>query len=92
MEEKRNTNTKGGECMLNNLKAEMVRNGVSAMAIADAIGRTSRTVRDKIIGRCEFYISEAIAIRARFFPGMSLEYLFADDSRNQSAAKDERKT
>lgn len=77
--------------MLNNLKAEMVRNGVSALAMADAIGRTRRTVTDKIIGKCEFYTSEAIAIRDRFFPGMALEYLFADDSRNQSAIKDEGK-
>ena len=61
----------------------MVRNGVSVMAIANEIGKTDRTVRDKLSGKCEFYITEAMAIKTRFFPDMSFEYLFTDSSKGQ---------
>lgn len=66
--------------MLNNLRAEMVRHGVSVTDIAKEIGRSDRTVRDKIKGKGEFSMPEAEAIRNAFFPEMSLEYLFARDA------------
>lgn len=62
--------------MLNNLKAEMARYGVSSADIAKAIEKAERSVRDKIKGVYDFTLPEAILVRDKFFPGMSLEYLF----------------
>ena len=68
--------------MLGNLMAEMARSGVQANTIAQAIRKSERTVKDKVSGKYEFGIYEAFAIRDRFFPGMTLEYLFARDDRS----------
>lgn len=63
--------------MLNNLSAEMKRNGLNSVRLANAIRKTDRAVRDKISGKSQFDIYEAMSIRDQFFPGMTLEYLFA---------------
>lgn len=63
--------------MFNNLKAEMVRNGISTEMIRAVINKTDKTTRDKINGKSDLYLSEAVKIRDELFPGMSLEYLFA---------------
>lgn len=63
--------------MLNNLKAEMGRHGVTVEDIRLLINKTDRCVRDKINGKTGFSFSEAIKIRDAFFCGLSLEYLFA---------------
>lgn len=63
--------------MLNNLSAEMKRNGLNSVRLASAIRKTDRAVRDKISGKSQFDIYEAMSIRDQFFPGMTLEYLFA---------------
>lgn len=62
---------------MNNLRAEMQRSNLSFGDIARCISKTERTVRDKESGRVAFTLPEAILIRDSFFPGMSLEYLFA---------------
>jgi predicted transcriptional regulator len=63
---------------LYNLKAEMVRYGVRNGDIQNLLGCAEKTVRNKIDGETEFYLSEAIRVRDRFFPGLSLEYLYSD--------------
>lgn len=63
--------------MLANLQAEMKRNGLNSLVIANAIGKSDKTVRDKISERTQFDIYEAMSIRDKFFPGLRLEYLFA---------------
>lgn len=70
--------------MLRNLQAEMVRNGVTSSNLASAIKKTDRSVRDKLAGKSYFGIDEAINIRDAFFPGMTLEYLFAQESASPS--------
>ncbi|MEZ3496092.1 MAG: XRE family transcriptional regulator [Lachnospiraceae bacterium] len=67
--------------MLRNLKAEISRNGVSYFDIATAINKTDRCIRDKLNEKYEFTLSEATKIRNKFFPGMTLEYLFASDKQ-----------
>lgn len=62
--------------MLHNLKAEMSRYGISTADIAAAIGKSERSVRDKISGKHQFSVPEAREIKQKFFIGMSLEYLF----------------
>lgn len=70
--------------MLCNLKAEMARRSISILDIAKEIGRTDRSVREKISGRTQFSVPDATAIRDKFFPGFSLEYLFTNEcSDNQ---------
>lgn len=62
--------------MYPNLEAEMTRNGIKNEDIAKAIGRDERTVRNKRSGATEFTFSEALAIRDKFFPSLTLEYIF----------------
>lgn len=62
--------------MLNNLRAEMARYGISTVDIAKVTGKTERSIRDKLIGKTQFSIPDAMAVRDHFFPEMSLEYLF----------------
>lgn len=63
--------------MLRNLKAEMERYGVSTSDIHRLIGKTERSVRDKINGRATFTLTEAIKVRDTYFRGMSMDYLFS---------------
>lgn len=62
--------------MLENLRAEMTRYGVSVDDLHKVINKTVRATREKVAGRSPFTIQEAQAIRNAFFVGMSLEYLF----------------
>lgn len=62
-----------------NLKAEMVRHGVRDVDIAERIGISDRAFRNKISGRSEFGVKQAIQIRNKFFPDLDVEYLFRDD-------------
>lgn len=63
--------------MLQNLRAEMARHNISSNEIAKCIGKTDRNVRDKLNGKYEFSIQDAKKVRDKFFPDLSLEYLFS---------------
>lgn len=63
--------------MLSNLKAEMARADVTVAEIAALSGKSWRTISDRIKGKGQFPIQEAIEVKDAFFPGMDLEYLFA---------------
>lgn len=71
--------------MYNNLRAEMTRRNVTAQAVADLLGKTVRTVRDKLMGRSDFTISEIIKIQSNLFPGLSLEYLAKKEANAEEA-------
>lgn len=58
-----------------NLIGEMAKNDVSNDAIAECINVHRNTASNKLNGGT-FSIEEAEAIRDKFFPTMSLEYLF----------------
>lgn len=66
--------------MLKNLKAEMARNDVSGVEISRTIGRSQKSVSEKICGRTQFTISEAMLIKNKFFPNSDMEYLFSDEA------------
>lgn len=66
--------------MLSNLKAEMARSNVSVGDVAIAVGKSYRTISDRLKGKVMFPIDEAISVRDTFFPGMDLEYLFATEA------------
>ena len=63
--------------MLSNLKAEMARANVTVPAIAGVVKKNDRTIRERIKGNGYFSMPDAMAVRDAFFPGMTLEYLFA---------------
>jgi hypothetical protein len=70
--------------MLRNLNAEMVRNDITCEQIAMAINRTTQNTRKKIREESIFSISEAMAIRDKFFSNLDFEYLFKSEKK-QSA-------
>jgi len=62
--------------MFRNLKAEMARNNLKSLDIAGAIGITKESFNNKMSGKTEFTRADMVNIRNKFFPGMTLEYLF----------------
>lgn len=72
----------GGDNVLRNLYAEMIRRDVSIQDIEEAIGKSRRTARDKIKGVTPFTFPEAQKIRRCLFPDVPIDYLFTDDQEN----------
>lgn len=70
--------------MLRNLRAEMVRMGISIDDVAAETGKSCRTIRERLNGKVMFPIDEAFAVKNAFFPGMDLEYLFARSERDSA--------
>lgn len=70
---------------MKNLMAEMARYGIRSSDIQQILGCVGKTVTNKLNGETEFSVNEALKIRDSFFPGMRIEYLFADDCENQIA-------
>lgn len=69
---------------MSNLAAEMARNGVSISDFQTVLGCTDKTVRNKMTGATEFSVGEAMKIRDTFFPGMRIEYLFAQNENRKA--------
>ena len=69
--------------MFANLNAEMVRRGVTPVAIANIIGKTEKSTRAKLAGKYPFTLSEAKKIRDTYFLGYDLDYLFEQTERTQ---------
>lgn len=63
---------------MSNLRAEMARNRIRYGDVAEIIGKSERSVRDKISGKRDFTVSEAFAIRRKLFRDLTIEYLFSD--------------
>ena len=64
---------------MKNLSAEMARFGVSNGDLQALLGCSAKTVSNKINGATDFTAPELFKIRDTFFPGLRLEYLFAED-------------
>lgn len=62
--------------MFKNLEAELVRNNISKESIAKLIGKSYKTVTQKINGKYPFTIIEGFLIRNAMFPDLTMEYLF----------------
>ena len=61
---------------MQNLMAEMTRSNVRVSDIQSLLGCTEKTVRNKLNGKTEFSVNEAMLIRDTYFPGLRVEYLF----------------
>ena len=71
--------------MTNNLVAELIRTGVSPRNVAKEVARvikvSERTARNKISGKTDFTVPEAVMINETCFGGeKDLEYLFAQSA------------
>lgn len=64
--------------MRKNLVAEMARARVTRIDLGALIDKNPKTVGEKIKGNYEFSLGEAQSIRDKYFPGLALEYLFAN--------------
>lgn len=64
---------------LKNMKAEMTREGVTQQDVADLLGMTSKNVNLKLNEKVPMTIDEGKAIRAKFFPFTTLDYLLESD-------------
>lgn len=67
-----------------NLRAEMVRHGVTSKQLADALGVREATISYKLNGS-RFYFEEAYKIKSLFFQKYSLEYLFGGEDQQNTA-------
>lgn len=63
---------------MKNLCAEMTRYGVSNSDLQSVLECSLKTVQNKVSGSTEFSVAEAMKIRDQFFPGLRIEYLFAN--------------
>lgn len=52
--------------------------GVRQEDVAHLLGCTDRTIRNKLSGRTEFTVREALMIRDDIFPDFSIRELFAE--------------
>ena len=62
---------------INDLELEVEKFNFSEKEIVEQL---IKTLNNKISGRTRFFVNEALAIRDSFFPGMTFEYLFEEDS------------
>lgn len=61
---------------MDNLKAEMQRNGLTVRDIMRTIGCSEKTARNKINGETVLLIQKRKKCVTDFFQGMRMEYLF----------------
>ena len=64
--------------MFKNLKAEMARQGITLVKIAEDLQLSYESIRNKFNGKTEFLRSEMLKIRNTYFPSCTLDYLFAN--------------
>lgn len=61
------------------LRAEMVRHGVSKDDIAKLLGQNEKTTRNRLSGKLDFTVWEMKKIKDKFFPKLTVDYLFYDE-------------
>lgn len=59
-----------------NLRAEMARQGVTVKQLAKLLGVSLKTASNRLSGKTEFTLGEALAINNDLFPECELAYLF----------------
>lgn len=60
-----------------NLTAEIAKRGIKKKVIAESIGVSTRTLRNRLNGSIPFSWPEVSTIIQRFFPDLKPDYLFA---------------
>ena len=62
--------------MFKNLLIEMMRKDITKMMIAKELQKSYETIKSRFKGKTQWKESEMFCIRDKFFPGMTIEYLF----------------
>ncbi len=62
------------------LRGEMYRTGITIKSLAERIGVSEKTMRNKISGDTPFTWLEALAVKKIVNPNMDMETLFAVDA------------
>lgn len=70
-----------------NLKAEMVKHGITQQTAASFLGMSSNNLSMKIREKVPFTVEEAKSLRDEFFPTAQLDYLFQSDGDVPSDAE-----
>lgn len=70
---------KGDSNVRKNLMIEMLKKNISEKEIAKVISKSTRTFKDKLKGKYDFYFSEMLAIQEKFFPEFKMEFLFKEE-------------
>ncbi len=65
--------------MYYNLKAEMARNKIEIPAIMRVTGKSRSAVSKNLNGTGSFTVAEAIEIKNKLFPDLTIDYLFSID-------------
>lgn len=60
-----------------NLKAEMARANITIAEICKITSKSRSAVSKNLNGSGSFTVDEGIAIRNKFFPNLSIDYLFS---------------
>lgn len=63
--------------MYPNLNAEMARIGLKSNDIANLLCVSQKTAYNKITGRTDFDLEEAVKIQERYFPSFDIRELFS---------------
>lgn len=66
--------------MFPNLEAEMARNKVTQVKLAEILGITPTTLSFKMNGKSTLSLKECVEIKRKAFPDKTLDYLFATES------------
>lgn len=69
---------------LNNLKAELVKRGIKQYVIAESLNMTASNLNRKLAESVPFMRDEMYAIRGRYFPELTIDYLFQSDGDKPS--------
>lgn len=73
--------------MFANLNAEFTKNNLTRRFVADKLHISENTLRNKILGKQEFKLSE-IQIILELIPGKNIDYLFSKDKIEQRDKKE----
>lgn len=72
---------------LNNLRGEMVKEGIKQYEVADFLGMTASNFNRKLAESVPFTRDEMFAIRDRYFPGVTVDHLFQSDGDKPTKAE-----
>ena len=67
-----------------NLVGEIAKRGIKKCALAKGIGMSDRMLRNKLSGKTQFSLPEALKIKNNFFPDYTVEDLFARSEEKAS--------
>lgn len=70
-----------------NLRAEMARKNISITDLMKVTGKSRSGVSNNLNGKGSFSVNESLAIRNRFFPELSIDYLFSNEEHKQWSMK-----